>query len=175
MCTTKLLFWNQFSPGIPLWQKTVLHIGDTCKYLPFKGTRRDLFMSFPTLDWLIILTAEHVYSGRPGDRFRVHGLLRSEITQSTCYLLLIQCLKGATETCFTLLTIFAGKSCGQNNCSFGDYAVSRPFLAKFPAGPLERFIPSNIYMTHPTPLPAWWECRVWLGRCSAYATLNKCR
>ena len=22
-------------------------------------------------------------------------------------------------------------------------------------------------MTHPTPLPAWCECRVWLGRCSA--------
>ena len=49
--------------------------------LPFKRTRRDLFMSFPTLDRLVILTAEHVYSGRPGDRFRVHGLLRSEITQ----------------------------------------------------------------------------------------------
>ena len=30
MCTTKLLFWNQFSPGIPSWRKTVLHIGDTC-------------------------------------------------------------------------------------------------------------------------------------------------
>ena len=24
-------------------------------------------------------------------------------------------------------------------------------------------------MTHPTPLPAWCECRVWLGRCSACA------
>ena len=126
-------------------------------------------MSFPTLDRLVILTAEHVYSGRPGDRFRVHGLLRSEITQQTCYLLLIQCLTGATETCFTLLTIFAGKSCGQNNSSFGDYAVRRPFLGKVPVGPLERFVPSSVYMTHPTPLPAWCECRVWLGRCSACA------
>ena len=25
-------------------------------------------------------------------------------------------------------------------------------------------------MTHPTPLPAWCECRVWLGRCSACAS-----
>ena len=49
--------------------------------LPFKRTRRDLFMSFPTSDRLVILTAEYVYSGRPGDRFRVHGFLRSEITQ----------------------------------------------------------------------------------------------
>ena len=24
--------WNQFSSGIPLWRKTVLHIGDTCSY-----------------------------------------------------------------------------------------------------------------------------------------------
>ena len=146
----------------------MLQVGDTCSYCHSNvRARRDLFMSFPTLDRSVILTAEHVYSGRPGDRFRVHSLLRSEITQSTCYLLLIQCLTGATETWFTLLTIFAGKSCGQNNCSFGDYAVRRPFLAKFPAGPLERFVPSNVYMTHPTPLPAWCECRVWLGRCSA--------
>ena len=49
--------------------------------LPFKRTRRDLFMSFPTLDWLVILTAEPVYSGRPGDRFSVRVLLRSEISQ----------------------------------------------------------------------------------------------
>ena len=49
--------------------------------VPFKRTRRDLFMSFPTLDRRVILTAEHVYSGRPGDRFRVHGLFRSKITQ----------------------------------------------------------------------------------------------
>ena len=124
-------------------------------------------MSFPTWVRLVILTAEHVYSGCPGDRLRVHGLLRSEITQLTCYLLLIQCLTGATETCFTLLTIFVSKRCGQNNWSFGDYAVRRPFLAKFYANPLERFVPSNAYMTHPTPLPTWCECRVWLGRCSA--------
>ena len=31
---------------------------------------------------------------------------------------------GATETCFTLLAIFAGKSRGQNNCSFGDYTMA---------------------------------------------------
>ena len=129
-------------------------------------------MSFPTLDRLVILTAEHVYSGRPGDRFRVHGLFRSEITQYLCYLLLIQCLTGATETCFTLLAIFAGKSRGRNHCSFGDYAVRRPFFAKFPADPLERFVPSNVYMAHPTPLPAWCECRAWLGRCSACECVN---
>ena len=41
------------------------------------------------------------------------------------------------------------------------------FSQNFPAGPLERFVPSRVYMTHPTPLPAWCECRVWLGRCSA--------
>ena len=26
---------------------------------------------------------------------------------------------------------------------------------------------TNVYMPHTTPLPAWCECRVWLGRCSA--------
>ena len=56
-------------------------IWETRVVTPFKRTRPDLFMSFPTLDRLVILTAEHVYSGRPGDRFRVHGLFRSEITQ----------------------------------------------------------------------------------------------
>ena len=39
-------------------------------------------------------------------------------------------------------------------------ACNTQFLAKFPADPLERFVPSNVYMTHPTPLPAWCECRV---------------
>ena len=90
-------------------------------------------MSFLTLGQLVILTAEHVYSGRSGDRFSAHGLLRSEISQQTCYLLSIQCLVGVTEAWFTLLTIIGGKSCGQNNCSFGDYAVHQPFLAKVPA------------------------------------------
>ena len=123
-------------------------------------------MSFPTLDWLVILTAEHVYSGCSGDRFSVHGLLWSEISQQTCYLLSIQCLMGVTETWFTSLTIFGGKSCGQNNWSFCDYAVHRPFLAKVPAIPLLCFVPSSAYMTHATPLPALCECRVWLSWCS---------
>ena len=63
-------------------------------------------------------------------------------------------LTGATETCFTLLDIFAGKSRERNHCSFGDYAIRRPFLAKFPADPLGRFVPSNVYMIQPTLLPA---------------------
>ena len=46
--------------------------------------------------------------------------LRSQInllcTLDTIYLAVV------TETWFTLLTIFAGKSCGQNDWSFGDYA-----------------------------------------------------
>ena len=74
---------------------------------------------------------------------------------------------------FTLLAIFASKSWEQNNCSFGDYAVPLPFLAKFPAGTLERFVPSSVYMTHPTPLPIWCECRVWFGRCSACGYRDK--
>ena len=135
--------------------------------LQFKRTRRDLFMSFPTLDRLVILTAEHVYSGRPGNRFSVHGLLRSKISQQTCYLLSIQCLTGVTETWFILLTIFGGKSCAQNNWSFGYYAVRRPFLAKVPAIPLLCFVPSSAYMTHATPLPTWCECRVSLSWGSA--------
>ena len=104
--------------------------------LPFKRTHRDLFMSFLTLDRLVILTAEHVYSGRPDDRFSDRGLLRGEFWQQTCYLLSIQCLTGVTEIWFILLTIFGGKSCGQNNWSFGYYAVLRPFLAKVHAIPL---------------------------------------
>ena len=79
-------------------------------------------MSFPTLDRLVILTAEHVYSGRPGARFRVHGLLRSE--DHTVKLLF-------TLNTMTLLAIFAGKSRGQNNCSFGDYADVDRFSQNF--------------------------------------------
>ena len=121
--------------------------------LPFKRTHRDLFMPFPTLDKLVFLTAEHVYSGRPGDRLSVHGLLRSEISQQTCYLLSIQCLAGVTKTWFTLLSIFGGISCGQNNWSFSDYAVRRPFLAKVPAIPLLRFVPSSAYRHTPLHYP----------------------
>ena len=79
---------------------------------------------------------------------------------------------GVTETWFTLLTIFAGKSCGQYNWPFGDYDVRRPFLTKVLATELNGFVPSSVYMAHPTPLPAWCECRVWLSWCGACGLPN---
>ena len=41
------------------------------------------------------------------------------------------------------------------------------FSSKLPLPCLKRVVPSSAYMTHPTPLPARYECRVWLGWCSA--------
>ena len=57
-------------------------IKETCSYC-HSNVRAGT--SYPTLDRLVILTAEHVYSGRPGDRSRVHGLLRSEIGSTLYY------------------------------------------------------------------------------------------
>ena len=43
--------------------------------LSLKSTRQNLFMSFPKLVRLVILTAEHVYFGRPRDRFSAQGVI----------------------------------------------------------------------------------------------------
>ena len=60
---------------------------------------------------------------------------------------LMQYLTGVPETWFTLRTIFAGKSCVQNNWSFGDYALRWTLLPKVSATPLKRLIPTSAYMT----------------------------
>ena len=41
------------------------------------------------------------------------------------------------------------------------------FSLKFSLPRLKSFVPSSVYLKHPTPLPAWCEYRVWLGWCSA--------
>ena len=183
MCTTKLLFWNQYSPGRPGggYLKKIKQICICMEnnsphrrhewQLPFKRKCRNLFASFSTLHQLATLTAEHVYSGRPDDKFSIQGLLRSETSLNLLFTL-NRMPDGCQWTLFPLLTVFAGKSGGQNHWSFGDYAIRRPFLAKFPAIPPKRFVLSSACLTHPTPLPTWCECRVWLGWCSAFGTEN---
>ena len=72
---TQLWFWTQFSPHLP-WRrfpgnewidwfeyvrKSVLLYRRHIWLPPFKRSHRDLFMSFPTLERLVILTTEHVF------------------------------------------------------------------------------------------------------------------
>ena len=125
---------------------------------------QDWFMVFPALVPLVIFTAEHVYSGNPGDRFSAQGVIshNKRVIYNWYKAVWVYNKHGVYSKQYSL-----AKRADKISYHLVFIDVRWLFLIKVHGFDLDCFVPSSVYMTHPAPLPACSECRVYLGWCSA--------
>ena len=127
---------------------------------------QDWFMVFPALARLVIFTAEHVYSGNPGDRFSAQGVISyNKLPIYNWY---------EAVWVYTKHGVYSKQySLAKRADNIGYYLVFKTYVGCFSSksmvSTLVCFVPSSVYMTQPAPLPACSECRACLGWCSACA------